>query len=173
MATAHTSAQQTYLPGQDDVAAFHDFLAAHERKHGSSRAPKYYLSGFEAADRVEIPREVYTVLRQVVEALRAGKAVTVASLSTRLTTQQAADLLMMSRPTLIKLLDAHVIPHERVSSRRTVLLADVLAYRESRRQAQLAALAATSVALDDEDDPVTAAQLLAQARAAVGRNRSS
>lgn len=167
--TTATLAQQTYLPGQDDVAEIYDFLAAHESRHGSAPVPTYFLSGPEAGDRVEVPREVHEVLLHVVEALRAGKAVTVAPLATRLTTQQAADLLMISRPTLVKLLEEQVIPHERVSSRRTVLLADVLAYRESRRAAQFAALEATSVEFDDEGDPAKVAQLLAEARAAVGR----
>ena len=170
--TTGTFAQRTYLPGKDDVAEIHHFLAARDERHGAASAMTYFLSGPEAGDRVEVPREIHEVLLHVVEALKAGKAVTVAPLATRLTTQQAADLLMISRPTLVKLLDEQVIPHERVSSRRTVFLADVLAYRESRRAEQIAALDATGVSLIDEDDPEEVAQMLAQARAAVGRAHS-
>lgn len=169
---AAASDQHTYLPGRDDVADIFDFLAAHEARHGTTPGPTYFLAGPEAGDRVEVPREVHDVLLHVVEALRAGKAVTVAPLATRLTTQQAADLLMISRPTLVKLLEEGVIAHERVSTRRTVLLSDVLAYRESRRAAQIAAIEATSVPFEDEDDPDSVARLLAEARAAVGRAHS-
>jgi excisionase family DNA binding protein len=167
--TTAALAQHTYLPGQDDVAEIYDFLAAHEGRHGTTPAPTYFLSGPEAGDRVEVPREVHEVLLHVVEALKAGKAVTVAPLATRLTTQQAADLLMISRPTLVKLLEDGIVAHERVSTRRTVLLADVLAYRDSRRAAQIAALEATSVPFEGEDDPEKVARLLTEARAAVGR----
>ncbi|MCH6468409.1 excisionase family DNA-binding protein [Sinomonas terrae] len=53
----------------------------------------------------------------------------------QLTTQQAADLLGISRPTLIKLLDKHEIPYEQPSGgrHRRLRLSDVLEYRERRR----------------------------------------
>lgn len=166
-------AERTYLPSEqekDDFAAVYDFLAAHEKRHGTTPAPTYALVGAGRGERVEVPEEIHRVLIHVVEALRAGKAVTVAPRSTQLTTQQAADLLNVSRPTLVKLLEEGAIPFERVSSRRTVRLSDVLAYREARRAAQYAALAET---MDDEDseDPATVAAMLAAARAAGAARR--
>jgi excisionase family DNA binding protein len=78
---------------------------------------------------------VHRVLRQVVEAMRQGLAVTVAPQSLVLTTQQAADLLGVSRPTLIKLLDQDRIGYERIGTHRRVQLRDLLAYRDQRRAA--------------------------------------
>ena len=72
-------------------------------------------------------------------------------------------------PRLVKLLEGGIISHERVSTRRTVLLADMLAGRDSRRAVQIAALEATRAPFEDEDDPEKAVRLLAKARAAVGR----
>jgi excisionase family DNA binding protein len=115
--------------------------------------------------------ELYRVLRQVVEALWQGFAVTVAPLAQALTTQQAADLLGVSRPTVIKLLDESRIPFERVGTHRRILLRDLLAYREQRRAEQYAALEATAVDLDDEQDLDTALAQLREARRAVAVRR--
>jgi excisionase family DNA binding protein len=144
----------------------HDFLAAHE----ASQA-RYFLMGSAPGDRVELPPEVYRVLRKVVDALNQGLAVTVAPLTQTLTTQQAADLLGVSRPTVIKLLDGGKIPYERVGTHRRVLLRDLLEYRERRRAEQYAALEATSVSLEDEEDLNTALQQLREARKAVASRR--
>lgn len=86
-------------------------------------------------EQVGLPLEVYQALVQVVEAMREGKAITVAPLSQQLTTQEAADLLGVSRPTLIKLLESHEIPYDRPtgSRHRRLRLGDVLNYRDHRR----------------------------------------
>jgi excisionase family DNA binding protein len=83
--------------------------------------------------RVLLSGPVRDALRQVVSALRAGNAVTVGPCPTRLTTQQAAELLGVSRPTLIKMLDDGKIPYERPGGHRRLRLEDVLAYRARRR----------------------------------------
>lgn len=80
-----------------------------------------------------LPSEVYEALMVVVRALSEGKAVTVAPVNTTLTTQEAADLLGVSRPTFVKILDEGGLPFSRPGRHRRVLLADVLAYKEKRR----------------------------------------
>jgi excisionase family DNA binding protein len=84
-------------------------------------------------DRVELPDSVLALLHQVVEVMRRGVAVTVVPQSELLTTQRAADLLGVSRPTLIRLLENGAIPYERTGTHRRVLLHDVVAYRDRRR----------------------------------------
>ncbi|MGW0667323.1 helix-turn-helix domain-containing protein [Streptomyces sp. NPDC002746] len=80
-----------------------------------------------------LPPEVYEALMVVVRALSEGKAVTVAPVNTTLTTQEAADLLGVSRPTFVKILDEGEVPYSRPGRHRRVLLADVLQYKERRR----------------------------------------
>lgn len=58
----------------------------------------------------DIPDELYGVLRDVVTALSEGLAISIAPHNTMLTTQEAADLLNVSRPTLVRLLTDGEIP---------------------------------------------------------------
>lgn len=60
----------------------------------------------------------------------------VVALDEHLTTQEAADLLGVSRPTLVKLLDDGAILYTRAGTHRRVALVDVLAYREARSKRQ-------------------------------------
>lgn len=87
---------------------------------------------------LELPAEVYEALRDVVRAMAEGQAITIAPHNTVMTTQEAADLLNMSRPTLVRLLEAGEIPFTQPGRHRRVDLADVLAYqqrlRETRRE---------------------------------------
>lgn len=171
-ATALT--QETYLPeATGEVAQIYDFLEAHEHAGRGPLKARCYLAGSGPGDRVELPVEIYRALRQVVEALRQGLAVTVAPQTLTLTTQQAADLLGVSRPTVIRLLEEGVIPFERTGTHRRIMLRDLLAYRERRRSQQYAALAATNVAIDDEDDLDSTLQQLREARRAVASRRRS
>jgi len=66
---------------------------------------------------VRLPDELRGLLAAVVTAMRRGQAVTLAPLGQQLTTQQAADLLGISRPTLIKLLEAGAASSGRPSTR--------------------------------------------------------
>jgi excisionase family DNA binding protein len=170
--TAVTLKQETYLPEDgEQVAEVYDFLTAHEAA-GRGRPPsRYFLSGAEPGDRTELPVELYQLLRQVVEALQHGLAVTVAPQTMTMTSQEAADLLGVSRPTLIKLLDEQKIPYERVGTHRKILLRDLLEYRERRREEQYAALEATAVSVEDEEDMDAVLDRLRAARRAVARRR--
>lgn len=90
---------------------------------------------------IELPGPVYELLRDVVHAMARGQAVTVAPHNTMLTTQEAADLLGISRPTLVKLLESGEIRYSRPRRHRRIMLADLLAYQERRREERRKALA--------------------------------
>ncbi len=91
-------------------------------------------------EQVPLPAEVYRVLTQVVEVMRQGKATLVAPQGLLLTTQEAADFLGVSRPTLVKLLEDGAIPFERPNRHRRVRLQDLLDFRARRQEQQRAAL---------------------------------
>ena len=85
---------------------------------------------------VRLPSELRGLLATVVTAMRRGQAITLAPLGQRLTTQEAADLLGISRPTLIKLLKAGKIPFETPGRHRRIRLSDLLSYQAIRRDEQ-------------------------------------
>ena len=89
---------------------------------------------------VPLPEEVYRLLVDVVEAMREGKVITLVPHTQRLTTQEAADFLGVSRPTLVKFLEEGKIPYEQPGRHRRVLFSDVLSYRERMREERHAAL---------------------------------
>lgn len=103
------------------------------------RAPTAALVGPDGTQ-TPLPGEVYQVLRSVVDAMSQGLAITVAPHNTQLTTQEAADLLGVSRPTLVRLLEDGEIPFELRGRHRRVMLADVIAYQERARAKRRATL---------------------------------
>jgi excisionase family DNA binding protein len=82
---------------------------------------------------VVLPEELRSVLTRVVTSMRRGQAITLAPHAMRLTTQQAADLLGVSRPTLIKLLENGKIPYETPNRHRRIRLIDLLNFQATRR----------------------------------------
>src|SRR5690625_3088534 len=82
-----------------------------------------------------LPFAAYKVVLQVAHAMKHGVSVNVEPVDRQLTTQQAADMLGISRNTLVRLLGEHELPFERFgdSRHRRLRLHDVLAYRERKR----------------------------------------
>ncbi|WP_460748010.1 helix-turn-helix domain-containing protein [Myceligenerans cantabricum] len=166
-------ASQTYVPEESAPGAAEvlSFLAAHSERRGTEPARRFLLVGSDEGEQIELPGTVYRALVQVVEALAAGKAVTVSPQEPQLTTQQTADLLGVSRPTVVRMIESGELAAERNGNRRRLLLSDVLAYRERRRARQYAMLDATAVDLEDEDDPAEMIERLREARRVAARER--
>lgn len=119
------------------VAELNAFLRAHPTPTGRVRL---CTEDDGPETQVIIPAVAFRFFVDVLAELANGNAVTVAPVHAELTTQQAADLLNVSRPYLIKLLDNERIPFRRVGNRRKVQLVDVLDYKrhdDVRRQGVL------------------------------------
>jgi excisionase family DNA binding protein len=91
-------------------------------------------------NRIEVPEPVFRLLAHVVEQVAAGKAIQLIPEHELLTTQAAANILGMSRPHLVKLLETSEIPFERVGSHRRIRFADVAAFARRRSEKRRTAL---------------------------------
>ncbi len=128
---------EIYLP-REEAAEIIDFLSALRDRGRHSAAARPRLVGPDGQS-VELPESMFQVLLQVAAAMKAGLAVTVAPHHLTLSTQEAADLLRISRTTLVRLLETGVIPFDKPSRHRKVRLDDLLEYRRLQRsQAELA-----------------------------------
>jgi excisionase family DNA binding protein len=83
---------------------------------------------------IPIPESVFNILRQVIGYMRQGKGVSVVPVMEELTTQRAANMLGVSRPFLVDLLNRNEIPHHKAGTHRRIYLRDVIEYRNKRDQ---------------------------------------
>ncbi len=79
----------------------------------------------------ELPTGAVALLMDILEAMAAGRGMTLIPENAELTTVQAADMLNVSRPFLIKLLDENALPHRKVGKHRRIRMEDVMAYKAS------------------------------------------
>ena len=110
------------------------------RHHPGVAAASVTLVADDNSATLEIPGHALGLLVDILTEIANGNGVTVAPVFAELTTQQAADLLNVSRPYLVKLLDQRRIPHRRVGNRRRVLLTDIIDYKH-RDEAERRAIA--------------------------------
>lgn len=85
----------------------------------------------EQEQAIELPPGAVTLLIDILQAMAAGRGVTIIPENAELTTVQAAEILNVSRPFLIKLLENGTIPYHKVGTHRRVRMEDVMNYKEA------------------------------------------
>jgi excisionase family DNA binding protein len=91
-------------------------------------------------DEIELPESAVRLLVDILANMAEGNAVTLIPVHAELTTKQAADILGVSRPFLIRLLEDGVIPFRKVGTHRRVFFEDVQAYRKQVAEERESAL---------------------------------
>jgi excisionase family DNA binding protein len=114
---------------EEAKAALRAFSAL-PRQRTSSRTVQLRPDGDGRPISATVPREAFELFLEILGQMANGNAVTIVPIHAELTTQQAADLLNVSRPFLIGLLDEGRIPSQRVGSHRRVKTADLVAYHQ-------------------------------------------
>lgn len=110
-----------------DIAKVENFFARLDN-NDTSRPRLVSLAGEE----IELPEPVFHLLQQLVHDLAQGNSITIVPVHKELTTQEAADILSVSRQYLVELLEAGAIPFTLVGTHRRIRFSDLMNYKERR-----------------------------------------
>ncbi len=106
---------------------------------------RFRLIGSRGGKTVEVPASAARMLVRILEEMARGNATALIPVQAELTTQEAADMLNISRPSLIQLLDEGKVGFRKVGTHRRVRFASAMAYKrraDAERKTALAELAA-------------------------------
>jgi excisionase family DNA binding protein len=103
----------------------------------------------EPEETISIPLSAFRLLNDILTEMAKGNAVTLIPVHAELTTQQAADLLNVSRPFFVEQLEKGAIPHRKVGTHRRIRFKDLMAYKQTMDRNRLKALEELS-AVDQE-----------------------
>lgn len=143
----------TIAPTAEDSAiaqASSQILASIVEKDKSHCTIRVMLDGTQG-EAVTIPTSALRLFVDILTQMAKGNAVSIVPIKKELTTSEAADILNVSRPYLVDLLESGKIPFRKVGTRRRILYQDLMAYKnqiDERRRQALAELAAQAQELN-------------------------
>jgi excisionase family DNA binding protein len=135
-----SATHEPIIPSGRDAVLAREAIRALDESSAAETLLKICLvkPGKEAAA-LELPSAAIALLKELLKELAAGRAVTVVPIEAEITTQQAAEILNVSRPFVAGLIDKGKLPGRMVGAHRRVRLEDVLAYkRDSKTKAKAA-----------------------------------
>lgn len=137
------STTETIMPSDQDAQMARTsstILASLLDKGGADKAHLSLKGGDEQKSEISLPASAVRLLLQALQEMAKGNAVTLLHVDTELTTQQAAELLRVSRPSVIKLLDEGKMPYRKVGAHRRIRYEDILFYKETERARRVAVM---------------------------------
>jgi excisionase family DNA binding protein len=114
------------------VAELNDRLAEYLEGASGTEAPERALRLAIGPEVLVVPRFLGAMIRDLISALARGDMVTLIPSHRELTTQEAADILNVSRQYVVQLLDEGGIPFTRVNKHRRIRADDLLAFKRRR-----------------------------------------
>jgi excisionase family DNA binding protein len=125
---------------QDQRESVAALLRLLEHAAAGRAEPTAYKLVSPTGEETELPESVFLLLERIIEVLARGDAITVVPVDKELTTQQAANILNVSRQYLVRLLDDGRIPFHKTGTHRRVRMEDLLAFKRQRDRDRMASL---------------------------------
>lgn len=122
---------ETHTPTEEEATlaqASSRVLASYVQNKEASRTIKV-MRNDNTDESVVVPAEAFRLFVDILAQMANGNAVTLIPIHAELTTQEAADILNVSRPYLVGLLESGEIPYRKVGKRRRVLTQDLINYK--------------------------------------------
>lgn len=140
-----------YPPTEEDKALARQskqVLATHAQKDQSL---KLQVVDGNQQPTIELPHSAVQLLMDILGTIASGQGVTISAQDAELTTSQLAQMMNVSRPYVVKLLDEGVIPHHKVGTHRRVRLQDAILYQLDIKRKRAQVLAELVAEAQDED----------------------
>lgn len=122
-------------PEAREAPALQEMARALSTEQGSPRLVS------ATGEELPLPESVYKLLRAIVHLMASGKAIHLIPVHLELTTQEAADILNVSRPHVVKLIETGALPFRKVGSHRRVRFEDLMAFKQRQDAERVRALA--------------------------------
>ncbi len=135
-----TKAIEATLPSEADAALAEQSSRTLSAYTSSTHNAAIVIKEGKKQEQVEIPAQALRLLVDILTQMSEGNAVTIVPIHQELSTQEAANLLNVSRPYLVELLENGKIPYRKVGTKRRILTKDVLAYKVNEDEARYKAL---------------------------------
>jgi excisionase family DNA binding protein len=142
MATMLSEFQEAVTPSPDDTRLAQESSRLLARLRGAKKGNVRLRiqQDDEPEETVAIPLAAFRLLTDILTEMAKGNAVTLIPIHAELTTQQAADLINVSRPFLIEQLEKGIIPFRKVGKHRRILFTELMTYKHTMDRNRLKAL---------------------------------
>jgi len=128
--TSPVKTNDPFVPSDDDAKMAAEASRVLAAFVSSRKELHVELSGDgKKTEAMILPPSVIGMVQRILTEMANGNAITVMPMNAELTTQEAADFLNVSRPFIVKQLDASVIPHRKVGTHRRISVKDLLKYK--------------------------------------------
>ncbi|HEY9722472.1 MAG TPA: helix-turn-helix domain-containing protein [Oscillatoriaceae cyanobacterium] len=132
-------ARETLLEPFAPEAAETPFIQELDRVLSREQASPRLVSA--SGDELALPASVYKLLKSIVHLMASGQAIRLIPAHLELTTQEAAGILNVSRPHVVKLLESRALPCRKVGSHRRIRFEDLMVYKRIQEVERVMALA--------------------------------